>query len=288
MASPEQPTNQPPQALSFVEQVHNLRDEMEESLRELRESRVQVQEQDVPSANPFERARVYENTRKLLQYISENQERLLSNEAVQEQLLRLKKFLDEQQAYNDMPVVSTILKNPGRAGAILGSLVAALAINKVANAVVKKEQKGVLFHILKFSGVLALSSYIVSKFPVSPKDSELAPSVRGTVETVGEVQVHTQFLGNDFVVGGARKGDLQNTVALRTSVEEAFRGKDTKKQVSVIVYCEENQKQAVTTALNPMMQQLRTAHTDRTFQLRLLSKKPPETPNGSAPDNTGN
>lgn len=278
MSTPESPRSNPSQPQTFIERVHDLRDTTEESLRALREGNLEVDEKDIPVYNPFERARVYENTRRLLQYISADQGRLSTNDSVQTKLLELKKLLDEQEAYNDTPVVSSVLKNPGRTTAIIGTIIGGLAINRLANAIVNKEKRGVIFNILKFTGVVALSHFVVSKFPVSPKDSELAPSVRGTVETASGLQIHAQLLQNDFVIGGVKRGGLDNVAEFEAAIKAIVETRKDQKSISIRIHCNESQKANTTNALNPIMQKLREAYKGHAFELRLLSKKPEQTP----------
>jgi uncharacterized membrane protein YeaQ/YmgE (transglycosylase-associated protein family) len=282
MSTPESPRNNPSQPQTFVERVHNLRDTTEESLRTLREGDLQIDEKDIPVYNPFERARVYENTRRLLQYISADQGRLSTNDSVQTKLLQLKKFLDDQETYNDTPVVSSVLKNPGRTTAIIGTIIGGLAINRLANAIVNKEKRGVIFNILKFTGVVALSHFVISKFPVSPKDSELAPSVRGTVETTDGLQIHAQLLDNDLVIGGAKRGGLDNPAEFETAIKAIVETRKDQKKINIRIHCNESQKTDTTKALSPVLERLRTTYKEHTFELRLVSKKPEKAPEKTA------
>lgn len=286
MSTPETPSNTPPaQPRSFIDQVRDLHENMDTALQELRTSNAQLNVNDIPASNPFARESVYNNTRRLLEHITSDQNRMQENTSVRDQLVRLKGLLEQQQLYHDIPVVSPIARNPRTATAVIGSIIGVIGISKLADAIYRRgnrSEPGVLYKFLKLTGLVALAGYIVTRFPPGASNRELAPNMRGIVVAGNEVQVHAQLLQRDFVVGGAEQGSLTNTGPMETLIQgiannQAYQGKN----LIVVAHCTEAQRTDMDRALRAALQRVAQS-TNRQIQLRIVVP-PPAQPQNTPP-----
>lgn len=184
----------PPRTETFVEKVSAYGATPEQALQRIRPEDLDAfnPDRDLPAWNPFERERVFNNTRTMLAYLEQNGERRAQNQRVHTALSTLRTRLDEQTVYNS-PITGDIARQPRLVAALLGTLgVFHLAEKLIARN--RAPQRPFLIKALNAVGFIGLLSFLQRQFGPASAEAGTPQSQPESPQAVAAVQAQVETM----------------------------------------------------------------------------------------------